>query len=148
MKFLAIVAGLALTTSLFATEAPKSVKRLTQKATHVVTGLITATSSKDVDGVNGKGSIDARHSFTVKISKVTLGDDLKTDQVIECTTRKAKRGGVEFGVPGLKPVIWAQGQTSIPKKGDVAQFFLQKQKDGTYWAITPNGIKVQENKAE
>lgn len=119
-------------------KAPISTKDRVKQSTHIITGKVISLEAavKDSKIETGKGNKDTIFSIKVIVEIITKtkGNDVKK--------------GTEILVVAWKPqtriklaTIGFQGHKSVPKKGDIATFYLKKH-GKSFDALMPNGIDI------
>jgi hypothetical protein len=136
----AVFAGvLAISTgTTWAAKAPMSPKDRAKQATNIVTGKVLEVTSKvqksEVEKAIGIHR-DRVFTITIQVKEVSKGDGIAVGQKIAVVawqpeTRKPP-------LPGL------QGHDAIPKKGELATFYLKSGKGKVYEPLLPNGIEIK-----
>lgn len=114
--------------------APAFAERIFEKkenATNVVTGTVTKVYSKD--SKLGDTGVFTHYLVEIKVQKVEKGDGIKPEQplYVRCS-RPTKQPGT--------PIAGPSGHRYIPKEGETIRAFLNRQPDGGFEVVYPEGI--------
>ncbi|MGI9244148.1 MAG: hypothetical protein ACR2RV_25345 [Verrucomicrobiales bacterium] len=140
-RFVPVLIGLLFTlgmASAHAAKAPLSPEKLKKSSSHIVSGKVLEVVSKVQKSKNERGvGIHRDRVFTIKVlvKEVSKGGEVKVGDKIEVV---AWRPSTRLPrMPGL------QGHESIPKKGDIVQFFLEGGDGKAFEPLLPNGILIE-----
>jgi hypothetical protein len=133
--------GLAIATAdLQAAKAPLSKEQLEKEALHIVSGTVTAVTSKVQKSKHERAfgiHRDRVYTIKLKVTSVSKGTGVKEEQEIV----------VEAWQPSTRipPLPGLQGHNPVPGKGDTVKMYLLKEKQTKrYEPLLPNGIDIQE----
>lgn len=121
----------------WAAKMPISDEDREKQATHIVTGNVIEVKSEIKNSTieKGPGNKDEIFSITVMVETVRKGGNVKKgDKIVVVAWNPNVRVGLAQ--------IGLQGHDPIPKKGQAAEFFLQRSKDG-FKPLLPNGMAVK-----
>lgn len=116
----------------WAAKMPISDEDREKQATHIVTGKVIGTKSAIEKGAGNKDEI---FSIEVMVATVRKGENVKKgDEIVVVAWKPHTRMGLAQ--------IGLQGHDPIPKKGQVAEFFLTQDEEG-FKPLLPNGIEIK-----
>jgi len=145
MRFIGIVAALlVLTVTLARAErVPLSPEDQKKESTHIVTGVVKAIYSREVETtLYGKGTLETHYVLEIEVQGVEKGTGLEKGDIVYARCWRLKKRGEEGLVPG------PSGHFGIPKEGEKVRAFVAKgkygatgQSDNGYSVVYPNGIE-------
>jgi hypothetical protein len=148
-RILALTTLIAVTVPwVLAERVPLSPELLKQESTHIVTGVVKAIYSRDVEATQyGKGTIETHYLLEIEVSSSQKGQGLSAGDLVYARCWRIKKHGSLGQMPG------PSGHFGIPTAGDKIRAYLVKGKYGPTgqsdngWAVVyPNGIEVLKGK--
>ena len=150
MRLIGTLAALfVLTATMVRAERPAlSPEEQKAEATHIVTGVVKAIYSREVETASyGKGTVETHYVLEIEVQGVEKGAGLEKGDVIYARCWRLKKHGARGAVPG------PSGHSGIPKEGDQVRACLAKgkycatgQADNGSTIVYPNGIGKLEAK--
>jgi hypothetical protein len=113
------------------------------EATHIVTGVVTAVYSREVETtLYGKGTLETHYLLEIEVRGIEKGGGIDKGDVVYARCWRLKKRGEGGVVPG------PSGHSDIPKEGEQVRAFLAKgkygptgQADNGSTLVYPNGIE-------
>ena len=126
-----------------AERVPLSPEEQKAESTHIVTGVVKAIYSREVETASyGKGTVETHYVLEIEVQGVEKGAGLEKGDVIYARCWRLKKHGAEGVVPG------PSGHFDIPKEGEHVRAFVAKGKygptgqgDNGFSLVYPNGIE-------
>jgi len=126
-----------------AERVPLSPEQLKAEATHVVTGVVKAVYSREVETTSyGKGTLETHYLLEIEVRAVEKGSGVASGDIVYARCWRLKKHGASGPLPG------PSGHFGIPKEGDQVRAFLAKgkygptgQADNGSAVVYPNGIE-------
>jgi hypothetical protein len=145
MRFIGALAALVVltTTTVRAERVPLSPEELKAEATHIVTGVVKAIYSREVETTSyGKGTLETHYLLEIEVGGVEKGSGVRKGDIVYARCWRLKKHGASGPVPG------PSGHFGIPKEGEQVRAFLAKgkygptgQADNGSTVVYPNGIE-------
>ncbi len=145
MRFIGTLAALFVlaTTIVRAERVPLSPEELQAEATHIVTGVVKAVYSREVETTSyGKGTLETHFLLEIEVHGVEKGGGIGRGNIVCARCWRLKKRGSSGPVPG------PSGHFDIPKEGEQIRAFLAKgkygptgQTDNGLAVVYPNGIE-------
>jgi hypothetical protein len=131
------------TTMARAERVPLSPEGLKAEATHVVTGVVKAIYSREVETTSyGKGTLETHYLLEIEVRGVEKGSGVEKGDIVYARCWRLKRHGASGPMPG------PSGHFGIPTEGEQIRAFLAKgrygptgQADNGSAVVYPNGIE-------
>jgi hypothetical protein len=150
MRFIGVFAALVVfaTSMARAERVPLSPEELKVEATHIVTGVVKAVYSREVETTSyGKGTLETHYLVEIEVRGVEKGSGVGKGDLVYARCWRLKKYGASGEVPG------PSGHFDIPKEGDQVRAFLAKgkygptgQADNGSTVVFPNGIEKLKTK--
>ena len=145
MRFIGTLAALLVLTATMvrAERVPLSPEQQKAEATHIVTGIVKAIYSREVETVlYGKGTLVTHYLLEIEVHSVEKGGGIEKGDIVYARCWRLKKHGASGLVPG------PSGHFDIPKEGEQLRAFLAKgkygptgQADNGSAVVYPNGIE-------
>ena len=145
MRLIGTLAALfVLTATMVRAERPAlSPEEQKAEATHIVTGVVTAIYSREVETtLYGKGTLETHYLLEIEVRGVEQGGGIDKGDIVYARCWRLKKRGEGAPVPG------PSGHSDIPKEGEQVRAFLAKgkygptgQADNGSTLVYPNGIE-------
>jgi hypothetical protein len=145
LRFIGTLAALAVltTTMVRAERVPLSPEQQKAEATHIVTGVVKAIYSREVETtLYGKGTLETHYLLEIEVDVVEKGGGIGKGDIVYARCWRLKKRGASGPVPG------PSGHFDIPKAGEQIRAFLAKgkygptgQADNGSTVVYPNGIE-------
>jgi hypothetical protein len=113
------------------------------EATHIVTGVVKAVYSREVEtALYGKGTLETHYLLEIEVRGVEKGGGIEKGDIVYARCWRLKKHGESGLAPG------PSGHSDIPKEGEQVRAFLSKgkydptgQADNGSTLVYPNGIE-------
>jgi hypothetical protein len=142
LRLIGTLAALLVFTAVMARaeRVPLSPDELKAEATHIVTGVVKAVYSREVETAQyGKGTLETHYLLEIEVDGVEKGGGLDKGDIVYARCWRLKKHGASGPVPG------PSGHFDIPKEGERVRAFLEKGKKGSAdrgsTLVYPNGIE-------
>jgi hypothetical protein len=128
-----------------AERVPLSPEEKAAEATHIVTGLVKAVYSRDVEtALYGRGTVETRYLVEIEVQKVEKGDRLRAGDLLYARCWRLKKWGEAGDRPG-------PSGHHLPAEGERVRAFVARgkypptgQADNGWAVVYPNGFEVLE----
>jgi hypothetical protein len=145
LRFIGPLAALFVLTATMvrAERVPLSPEEQKAEATHIVTGVVKAIYSREVETtLYGKGTLETHYLLEIEVQGVEKGGGTEKGDIVHARCWRLKKHGASGLVPG------PSGHFDIPKEGDRVRAFIAKgkygptgQADNGSTLVYPNGIE-------
>src|SRR5262249_11916059 len=127
MRLIGALAALVVvaTTMARAERVPLSPEELNAEATHIVTGVVKAIYSREVETtLYGKGTLETHYLLEIEVRGVEKGGGVGKGDLVYARCWRLKKHGASGALPG------PSGHFNIPNEGDQVRAFLARGKYG------------------
>ena len=145
MRFIGTLAVLIVltVTAIRAEPVPLPPEEQKAQATHIVTGVVKAIYSREVEStLYGKGTVETHYLLEIDVQGIEKGTGIEKGNVVYARCWRLKKHGAEGSVPG------PTGHFDLPAEGEYVRAFLAKGKysatgqvDNGSTLVYPNGIE-------
>jgi hypothetical protein len=145
LRFIGTLAALIMltATTVWAERVPLSPEQQKAEATHIVTGVVKAIYSREVETtLYGKGTLETHYLLEIEVQEVEKGAGIEKGAITYARCWRLKKHGASGSVPG------PSGHFDIPREGEQVRAFLAKgkyvptgQADNGFTLVYPNGIE-------
>jgi hypothetical protein len=146
MRLIGLLAVVLLLTgsAVWAERVPLSPEQKNKESTHIVTGMVKAIYSRNVETtLYGKGTQETHYLVEIEVENVEKGKGLEKGDLVYARCWRLKKHGASGVRPG------PSGHFGIPKEGEQVRAFLAKgrysptdQGDNGWAVVYPNGIET------
>jgi hypothetical protein len=150
VRFLGTLTALFLLTATMvqAERVPLSPEEQKAESTHIVTGVVQAIYSREVETTRyGKGTLETHYLLEIEVRGVDKGSGIDKGDLVYARCWRLKKRGASGPIPG------PSGHFDLPKEGDQVRAFLAKgkygatgQADSGSTLVYPNGIEKLKGK--